>query len=57
MSVINNYIRGVNECLGELSEQSIDGIAETIFTANKNNKQVVIMGNGGSVSSYKTYLG
>jgi D-sedoheptulose 7-phosphate isomerase len=51
MSVINNYLQGLNGCLRELSEQSIASIAETIYGAYKNDKQVVIMGNGGSAST------
>ena len=51
MSVINNYLHGLNGCLQELSEQSIDSIAEIIYGAYKNDKRVVIMGNGGSAST------
>lgn len=51
MSVINDYLRGLSDCLRELSEQSIDSIAEAVYDAYKNDKQAIIMGNGGSAST------
>lgn len=53
MSIIQNYIKGLRECLDELSrqEERIERIANIIFEAYKKGKQVFIMGNGGSAST------
>ncbi len=51
MSIIQNYINGLNDCLKELSQQDIEGIANIIFDAYKKGKQIFIMGNGGSAST------
>ena len=51
MPIIQDYIKGLYQCLEELSEQNIGGIADIIFNAYKNRKQIFIMGNGGSAST------
>ena len=51
MSVISEYIDGLGDCLKALSEKSIADIADVIYKAYQNNKQVIIMGNGGSAST------
>ena len=53
MSIIENYIKGLQECLDELSRQGerIEGITNIIFRAYKDGRQVFIMGNGGSAST------
>jgi len=51
MSVISNYLNGLKGCLQKLSEPSIADIADTIFNAYKSNRQIVIMGNGGSATT------
>lgn len=45
---IESYLKGLRECLGELSPHDIGEIANIIFAAYKNRKQVFILGNGGS---------
>lgn len=51
MSLISDYIDGLGDCLKALSEQAITDIVETIFKAYQKNKQIIIMGNGGSAST------
>ncbi len=51
MPIIKDYIKGLYQCLEELSEQNIWGIADVIFNAYKDSKQVFIMGNGGSAAT------
>lgn len=51
VSVIQNYIKGLMECLQELSRQNIGEIADMIFDAWKEGKRIFIMGNGGSATT------
>ena len=51
MSLISDYIDGLENCLKALSEQAIIDVVETIFKAYQKDKQVIIMGNGGSAST------
>jgi D-sedoheptulose 7-phosphate isomerase len=51
MPLIQNYIAGLRTCLDELSGQDIEGIADIIWGAYKKDKQVFVMGNGGSAST------
>lgn len=51
MSLVENYIKGLYECLEELSRQNIEEIADIIFDAYKKGKQIFIMGNGGSATT------
>ena len=51
MSLIQKYLEGLTSCLGGLSKQNIEEICNIIFDAYKNEKQVFIMGNGGSAST------
>ena len=51
MTIIQDYIKSLIECLEELSRQNIDEIAEIIFNAGQKRKRIFIMGNGGSAST------
>lgn len=51
MSLVRKYIEGLNDCLEELLQQNIEEIADIIFDAYKKDKQIFIMGNGGSAST------
>lgn len=51
MPIVQDYIKGLVECLEELSGQNIEEIADIIFDAWKKRKQVFIMGNGGSATT------
>jgi len=51
MSIIQNYINGLRNCLKELSGQNLEEVAEIIFNAYKKTKQIFILGNGGSAST------
>lgn len=53
MSVVQNYIKGLTDCLEELSwqEERIERVANIVFEAYKKEKWVFIMGNGGSAST------
>ena len=51
MSFIQDYIDGLSEGLKELQQQDVAGIADIIFDAYKKEKQIFIMGNGGSAAT------
>jgi len=51
MSLVEDYIAGIRQCLEELSPQDIEEVADIIFDAYKRGKQVFIMGNGGSATT------
>ena len=51
MSLVQEYIEGLNNCLKELLKQNIEAIADIILDACKKGKQVLIMGNGGSATT------
>ncbi len=51
MSLIKNYIGGLNTCLEELQKCDIEGVVGIIFDAYKKGRQVFIMGNGGSAAT------
>lgn len=51
MSLIQNYISGLNSCLEELQGQDVEGVAGITFDAYKKGRQVFIMGNGGSAAT------
>ncbi len=53
MSITQEYINGLHECLEELcqQEEEVEKISNIIFEAYKKDKQVFIMGNGGSAST------
>ena len=57
MSIIQDYIGGLNECLGELSQQNIEEIADIISNACRKSKQIFIMGNGGSATTASHFAG
>lgn len=48
---VSDYIRKLEELLDELSLGEIEKIVDIIFEAYKDDKQVFIMGNGGSAST------
>lgn len=49
--IVQNYFDGLQRCLAELSGPDIEEIANIIYEAHKRDKQVFIMGNGGSAST------
>ncbi|GAJ17365.1 unnamed protein product, partial [marine sediment metagenome] len=51
MSIIQDYIKGLIECLEELSRQNIEEIVDIIIDAWRKGKRVFIMGNGGSATT------
>ena len=51
MSIVEDYIKGLSQCLGELSPQNLEEIADTIVAAWKKGKRIFIMGNGGSATT------
>lgn len=53
MLLVQDYIKGLTQCLNELLQQSasIEEVADIIFDAYKKGKQVFIMGNGGSATT------
>lgn len=46
-----NYFRETNKIIAQLDLEKIQKMAEVIYDAYKNNKQIFIMGNGGSAST------
>ena len=49
--ILENYINGLQQCLNEFLSQDIIGIANIIYEAYRKDKQVFIMGNGGSATT------
>ncbi|MBT9132809.1 MAG: Phosphoheptose isomerase [Firmicutes bacterium] len=51
MPIIQDYIKGLSECLEELSGQNIEEIADIVIDAWRQGKRIFIMGNGGSATT------
>lgn len=51
MSIPQDYIKGLIECLEELSRQNIEAIADIVIDARRKGKRIFIMGNGGSATT------
>ena len=49
--MIQEYIKGLTECLEELSQQNLGEIADMIIDAWRNGNQIFVMGNGGSATT------
>jgi len=49
--IIQSYIEGLQHCLVELSNQDIEEIADIVYDAYNKDKQIFILGNGGSAST------
>jgi len=49
--ILESYLEGLRECINEISEQDIEGVADIIYRAYSKGKQVFIFGNGGSAST------
>jgi len=50
-SLVNTYIRGIKDSLERLNPDRVERIVDVIWSAFIDNKQVFIMGNGGSAST------
>ena len=48
---IRKYLIDVKDCIGEIRVEKIQNIVDTLYQAYKNDRQVFIMGNGGSAST------
>ena len=51
MPIIQDYLKGLSQCLKELSNDNIEEIVEIIIDAWRKGKQIFIMGNGGSATT------
>ena len=51
MSIVQDYVEGLYECLRELVRQNVEEIADIILETWKKDKRVFIMGNGGSAAT------
>ena len=51
MSIPQDYIKGLIECLEELSRQDIEEIADIVIDTWRKGKRIFIMGNGGSATT------
>lgn len=51
MSLVNEYIAGLNRCLHEITEQDVSGATDIIYDAFRAGGTVYIMGNGGSAAT------
>ncbi len=49
--IITDYIQGLRACIDELSGQDVEDIADVIFHAYKEGKQIFVLGNGGSATT------
>jgi D-sedoheptulose 7-phosphate isomerase len=50
-NILQNYLNGLQLCINEISNQDIQGVADIIFEAYRNNRQIFIFGNGGSAAT------
>ena len=50
-NVLQSYLSGLQLCINEISSQDIQGVADIIFEAYRNNRQIFIFGNGGSAAT------
>ena len=51
MSIPQDYIKGLIECLEELSRQNIEEVADIVIDAWRKGKRIFIIGNGGSATT------
>ncbi len=49
--IYTDYVKGLRACIDELSGQDVEDIADVIFNAYKNGKQIFVLGNGGSATT------
>lgn len=49
--IIQNYLAGLKKCLEAIAVEKITRIADVIYEAYEQNKQIFIMGNGGSAAT------
>ena len=49
--IFADYVKGLRACLDELSGQDVEDIADVIFNAYKEGKQIFVLGNGGSATT------
>jgi D-sedoheptulose 7-phosphate isomerase len=49
--VLLSYLNGLQDCINEISNQDIEGVADAVFDAYRNNRQIFIFGNGGSAAT------
>ena len=51
MALIQEYIKGLTECLEELAGHNIEQVADIVFDAYQKGKRIFIIGNGGSATT------
>jgi len=51
MTIVQEYIKGLKQCLEELAEHNIEEIADLVHKAYKKDKCIFIIGNGGSATT------
>jgi D-sedoheptulose 7-phosphate isomerase len=49
--ILPSYLSGLQDCISEISNQDIQGVADIVFSAYRNNRQIFIFGNGGSAAT------
>jgi D-sedoheptulose 7-phosphate isomerase len=49
--ILPSYLSGLQDCISEISNQDIQGVADIVFGAYRNNRQIFIFGNGGSAAT------
>ncbi len=50
-TIFTGYVKGLRDCIGELSGQKVVDIADIIYSAYKRDKQIFVLGNGGSATT------
>jgi D-sedoheptulose 7-phosphate isomerase len=50
-NILQDYLCGLQSCISEISQQDIQGVADIIYKAYRNNKYIFIFGNGGSAAT------
>ena len=51
MELINQYLKSLKETIDKISTKEIEKVIELLFDAYNNNKQIFLVGNGGSAST------
>jgi D-sedoheptulose 7-phosphate isomerase len=50
-NLLQSYLSGLQVCISEISNQDIQGVADTLFEAYRHNRHIFIFGNGGSAAT------
>jgi D-sedoheptulose 7-phosphate isomerase len=55
MSFIGEYLEGVQRLIGQIDLGELDAVADIVYTAYRNGRKLLLMGNGGSGATASHY--